>query len=101
MSGITNYLQNKGYNVKIKPSEWILIITGAAIIFLTFIRDYSVMVIGEGLKSGFGTLSTNEYLLETISTYQPTSYNWLMFIVGEALIVIALLLLFKRTTHTS
>lgn len=80
-------------NLTVKPSAWTLIYAGAFIIFLTFIWDFSGLII----KNNQPLLSlpeSREYIA-LVSTYVPQYYNWPMFSVGAALIVLALILVIR------
>lgn len=90
------YLQEKGYDVRVRSSRWVLIIVGAAIIFSTFIWDYAGIIIGGGFFSDFWTLTTNEKFQGTVTKYVPTYYNWYLFAVGEIMILATILLTIKR-----
>ena len=94
-------LQKKGYKVKIKLYEWGLLLTGAFIIFCTFIWDYSKIIIQQNFLSNFWTLADNEHFIQIISQYKPTNYNWYLFCIGEIFILYALTLMIKRTISTS
>lgn len=81
------YLDKKA---KIKPREWFLLIAGSIIILLTFIWDYSAITI----KAGFPSYLE---LMRLIGQHTPIDYNWPLFIVGEALLLYAIWLFYKRT----
>ncbi|MDD5582380.1 MAG: hypothetical protein PHS99_04100 [Candidatus Marinimicrobia bacterium] len=91
------FLQEKGYDAKFKVYEWIMILLGAFIIFYTFIYDYSKIIIQGGFLSRFWDLAKDDHFWHIISYYKPTSFQWLLFLVGEALIVLAIILMIKRT----
>ena len=91
------YLQEKGYVVRLKISDWALIIVGAAVIFSTFIWDYTSIIIGGGFLSDYWTLVTNEKFQGIVTKYIPAYYNWYLFAIGEILILAAVLLTIKRT----
>jgi hypothetical protein len=95
--GIIICLQEKGYLVKIKLLEWSITFLGAFLILLTFIWDYSKIIVGECLISDFATLSKPGHFCEVISHYKPTHYNWPLFFIGEILILCAIALIYRRT----
>ena len=97
LGGSIIFLQEKGYIVKMKTPDWVLLFLGAFIIFCTFIWDYFRIIVQEGLLSSFWTLANNEHLQEIISLYKPTYYNWWLFTIGEILILFTLILIFKRS----
>jgi hypothetical protein len=90
------YRQEKGYLVKIKLPEWILILVGAFIIFCTFIWDYSTIIIQGGFLSEIFGLLNNVGFRNMILHYEPSFYNWYLFALGEGLILTAIIIMIKR-----
>lgn len=84
---VTNYPVTKSAALKLKTGEWIFLITGAFIIFLAFIKDYSLLLIRGGFLSDILNLTENQEFLEAISTYVPVRFSWNIFIIGEILIL--------------
>ncbi|MBM4135478.1 MAG: hypothetical protein FJ241_01440 [Nitrospira sp.] len=95
-SGFILYFQNKGYPVKINLLEWSLMFLGALVIFLTFIWDYSKIIIQGGFLTRFSSLATDYPFQEIITGYVPTTYNWTLFVLGETLILSSLVIFFRR-----
>ncbi|MFC2093529.1 hypothetical protein ACFLSV_06480 [Bacteroidota bacterium] len=93
------YLQEKGYVVRLKFSDWALIIVGGAVIFSTFIWDYTSIIISGGFLSEYWTLVTNKQFQSIVTKYIPAYYNWYLFAVGEILIITAVLLIIKRANE--
>ena len=100
-AGIIIFFQQRGYEVKIKLTEWVMILSGAITIFCTFIWDYSRVTIQQGFLSDFWNLANNEHFQHVISQYIPTYYNWYFFTFGEILILFALALIFRRAKSIS
>jgi hypothetical protein len=97
-SGFMLYYQSKGYMVRINLLEWSFISSGALVIFITFIWDYSKIIIqGEFLRKFF-LLATDLHFKSIATSYIPSTYNWHFFILGEFLIFCSLVLFVKRTT---
>ncbi len=97
LGGSIVFLQEKGYIVKMKVPDWVLLFFGAFIIFCSFIWDYFRIIVQEGLLSSFWKLANNAHLQEIISQYKPTYYNWWLFIIGEILILFTIILIFRRS----
>ncbi len=71
--------------------EWMLLFSGATIVFITFIRDYASLVwhyIFFREKQGF----TEDDLMRAITSYVPETFAWIPFLAGELLILASLLL---------
>jgi len=97
LGGSIVFLQEKGYIVKMKVPDWVLLFSGAFMIFCSFIWDYFRIIVQEGLLSSFWKLANNKHLQEIISQYKPTYYNWWLFIIGEILILFTIILIFRRS----
>ncbi len=65
---------------KINPSEWLLLLGGAFIIFLSFIWEYLKLIIQNS----------------AISQFIPIHFNWILFTIGEILILFMLILFIKK-----
>jgi hypothetical protein len=90
------YLQEKGFDTKIKVREWILLSFGSAIIIISFIWDYIKYVSSGNAANTIWTLSSKKSLFFEIATYVPTFYNWSLFSIGELIIIIAILIFINR-----
>ncbi len=89
-------LQNKGYDVKIKIYEWVTLIIGAILIFITFIWDYSKIIIKGSYISKLFSLLEDKDFQNIFSNYVPETYNWTLFIIGEFFILFFLVLFYNR-----
>lgn len=86
----TNYPESKTAVLKLKTGEWIFLISGAFFIFISFIKDYSLILFRGGFLSDLLHLANNPEFQHIISTYIPTKYGWGMFVIGEILILICI-----------
>lgn len=89
-------LIDKGVPVSIKPVEWTLIFSGAILIFITFVADYTSLIIQNSGFSLSGSPEATPQLEKAIAGFIPGHYNWLLFAAGEILILVALFMLFLR-----
>lgn len=80
-------LNEKGYEIKFNFKNWLLIIIGALLIFISFIWDYSKMIIENNFLGDFFNLLNNEHFIKISSNYIPTHFNWFVFIIGEVIIL--------------
>jgi len=95
-SGYMLYYQNKGYPVRINLLEWSLMLLGALVILITFIWDYSKIIIqGRFLKRLF-SLATDLHFQSIVTSYIPNTYHWSFFILGEFLIFCSLIIFVRR-----
>jgi len=85
----------KGAHIKIKGVDWALFISGAAVIFYSFIKDYVTFLLSEGLPIIIWALARNPNFQQLISQYVPTHYSWYLFFVGELLMLIGMFNVFR------
>jgi hypothetical protein len=98
LAGIIIYLKENGCMIKIKLSEWSMALLGASIILFTFARDYSKIIFQEHFSPGLSLICKERQLIEIISGYKPTHYNWNLFLLGEILILCSLIMLCRSAT---
>jgi hypothetical protein len=86
------YFQERGVDVHLKAKEWILLIAGSLVVILSFVQDYlRYYSTHKGVS-----LPGKDALFNEISTYVPVSFNWWVFVAGEALIIAGIISFIKR-----
>ncbi len=75
--------------VKLRPIDMVLIIIGGVMILYTYLIDYLKLMIDSGVIGSGSSPDVREQLLNMITNYLPGSFNWLLFITGELLIIAA------------
>ncbi len=83
--------ENKGLNIKLSPSFWLLLFSGCSIIIFSFMLEYLMLGLFD-LKSEDSKLN----MLEKISNHHPAEFNWLLFCAGQLLLIVSLLLVFHQ-----
>jgi hypothetical protein len=86
-----------GLRVKAAAAHWALIFSGAAVIFVSFVKDYSLIIIRGGYLGNYFELHRNTGFMKEVTSFIPQSFSWPLFWVGEALILIALFLMARKT----
>jgi hypothetical protein len=89
--------QQKGYRVKMKLLEWIILFLGTFIILITFLWEYSTLIIQGGFLSRIATLATDPHFKQVIAEHIPTSFNWYLFMIGEGFIICYVIMFCWRT----
>jgi hypothetical protein len=89
-------LPDKGYSVRMRIAEWVLVGTGASLIFVTFVRDFTCMIVSGGFLPRFWSLGADPEFQSHLTAFVPSSYNWPLFILGEGLILFAMMSLVRR-----
>ncbi len=90
------YFEQKGHAANLILREWEFLLSGALIVFCSFIWDYSQILIQGGYFSNLGKLWTNQGFLVEIAQFIPSHFHWSLFIAGEILILWAIVLFCKR-----
>ncbi|MFH1957685.1 MAG: hypothetical protein ABIJ15_04340 [bacterium] len=92
------YLLVRGQSreVEISAAEWIFILLGAFVIFISFIYDFSKIIVAGGFLPGILTLATDAEFQKEVSVFVPVQYSWRLFAAGELLILCGLGNFYKR-----
>ena len=88
-------LQNKNQVFKIRLGDWLFIFLGAVLIFVSFIWDYSRIIIKNNLFGNILSLRQSSFINVT-QNYIPHYFHWDLFILGIISIYFAIFLLLKR-----
>jgi hypothetical protein len=81
---------------KIQKVEWTFLTIGSSLILVTFLQDYALIIFSNGWFGELDTLMQNSRFLELTSTYIPTSYNWLLFSIGEIILLLEIAFIWIR-----
>jgi hypothetical protein len=93
--------QETGYYIRPGLSDWVLIISGAVVILYTYLADYSRLLLDSGVLGSRGSTEAGERLVQMITTYIPDNYRWTLFIIGETLIIAAIINVLIRSRKYS
>lgn len=90
---------------KIKTKEWILMTSGAILVFSSFIWNYSMLIFKNSFYIKISKLSSISDLSKVITIspelpkiiyeHIPVAFNWIIFFLGELLAVISIILIFR------
>lgn len=72
------------FDLKIRKKDWVILICGSFVIFISFIWDYGRFIItnlNHTLKENF-----SDKIVEISMQYVPKSFPWLIFIIGFMII---------------
>ncbi len=89
-------LSQKNTNFKLNKFEWIFMLAGAFIVFLTFIYDYLKIIVKNGFISKILTLNKDEQFIKIVESYVPVEFCWLAFIAGVCLILLCIFSILRR-----
>lgn len=82
--------------VSLNIREWVLLITGSIFLILAFIWDYSAFLFRHYSFGELITLPDKEALMELSQQYMPEHFPWLIFVLGEAVIMTAAVMFVMR-----
>jgi hypothetical protein len=91
-----NLLEKYGI-LRTGPLQWGLLILGALLIFITYIWDFGWIILKGGFYRDFLGLAENVEFQRAVSNYVPVDYHWDLFALGEALILAASALIWRKT----
>ena len=96
LGGLISYFQGKYKSVRIKAPEWLLLIAGSVVLLITYMQDYSRYMLKRNSISDLFFSIPDQNMLDHATQYIPRHFNWMLFIIGQGLITIPVLLYFMR-----
>ena len=93
---VTLYYDRKAGKIVIRPGEWMLLLAGALMLFLSFIWDYSAFMLRHYSVGEILSPPDKNTFINLSLQYMPVHFPWLLFAVGEMLILVAIGLLMRR-----
>ena len=93
------WLNEKNPALKLNPLEWLLLISGSAVLIFSFMLDCSSFLWNyQQLRVISGKeKDAAERIMEAVSFYMPAEFDWWIFWFGEALILVAIVLFCNRS----
>jgi hypothetical protein len=93
-------LHRRPGSVAIGRAAWLLLGAGAALIFVTFIKDAAGIIIEGGFLTDLAGLTGNRDFQAAMAAFVPTRYDWPLFSIGEALVLLAGVAVYRRNAGT-
>ena len=88
ISLIIIYLSHITDTIKLNFKDYILILSGLSLIFVSFIWNYAKLFLPQKFIKNIYQSITDPELLKIISEYSPSNYNWYLLWLGLILILI-------------
>jgi len=82
--------------MKLRWKELLLIFSGAAIILYTFVYDFGKIILEGNFLKDFFTLAENPVFLKVLTSYEPMHYQWGIFTIGMAIIILGNIFIIQR-----
>lgn len=89
------------FNVRISKKEWLLLISGSFVVFISFIWDYCKFISRNISNTEIHEKTLFERLYELSFQYTPNCFPWLIFIIGTLILVIGIFLIYKRNKKSA
>lgn len=89
------FILKRNEKAKMKVLEWILIYSGALLIFVSFIWDYAEIIISNNLLKNIFSLKQSSFI-EISQKYIPHYFHWDLFLLGIFSIYFSIFLILKR-----
>jgi len=74
----------------LSATAWSLILSGSAVIFFTFIKDYAALMINNNFLDEYFTIMQNKDFTRIAAQFIPAYYSWSLFWMGELMIVLGI-----------
>lgn len=106
LAGVILTYHKRGLQVRLKYYEWSLLLGGALLVFISFIWNYTSLMLSHGFLDQLSALRNNAAVQQVIEQYQPQSFQWGYFLAGFTIILVSIGLLARRlrkefkTSHT-
>ena len=71
----------------LKAGDWALLSAGGLMVLYTFLNDYGRLILAGIHFKDLLSFSANPVFQKALSDYVPVNYNWILFAVGEILIL--------------
>jgi hypothetical protein len=90
-------LDRKFENVRVERIAGLLMAVGAALIVLTFVRDYAGIIMEGGFYKDLAGLANNRTFQTAVASFVPAQFHWGLFGAGEMLILLSALTSYRKT----
>lgn len=87
--------------VKIKSTDWLFLIAGSAAVIISFTWDYSSFILNHYSISELWGINGKKAFYDLSLQYIPRKFNWLIFWIGEGIIIAGIVSLFTRLRRLS
>jgi len=99
LSLILLHFEGKMLVFKMTRIDWLLVISGAVLVFISFIWDFSNILFTNHLHTEIFNLAESEPFRKIVSSYIPQYFNWPVFSAGIILIYLSIFRMIRRTSN--
>ena len=92
---------SRGADTSINKREWIMLISGAIILIISFVWDYSNFVLSHYSFSDLWNMPVGESLFELSNKYIPVEFNYYIYFTGIIIISLSIAVYYMRMKKKS
>ncbi|MHB8807182.1 MAG: hypothetical protein ACYC59_06335 [Anaerolineaceae bacterium] len=96
LAGVILVHHKRGAQVKLNSQDWALLLSGALLVFISFIWNYSTLMLQGGFFRDLQSLGSNSAFQQVTASFVPSSFQWPLFLTGYGLIWFGIVLLATR-----
>jgi hypothetical protein len=96
LGGSMFFYEGKTKHPGLKSMEWIYLGTGAVIILFTYMKDYIAFLLKRFSPVFLLSHPESGELSKYSANYIPLHFSWIWFIIGQSLILLAIILYIRR-----
>lgn len=95
---VIRYFNKKsGSRFYMEPREWVILLSGALVVFVSFIWDYTRYLFRHLDRQMLANKEVlREELQEIAYSYVPVHFNWLLFTLGVILLLVSIMMVYLR-----
>lgn len=93
------YFTSKNGFAKMKRPEWLLLIVGSIITIISYTEEYVRFMMQKFSFADVFDVSKADQLMEYALNYIPQTFQWWMFLIGEAMFAAALYIFWRRNNR--
>ena len=96
LAGVILIHHQRGKQVKLTGQDWALLWSGALLVFISFIWNYTGFMLQGGYLPDLANLGSNPAFWQATAAFIPPGFQWSLFLIGYGLIWLAIVLLATR-----
>jgi len=91
------YLSETVKDVKVSARNWTVMISGALVVIVAFCWDYGAYILKHHSLGKLWSLTDDE-LFDVSINYIPQSFNWVLFLFGILMILLSMILIWRKNS---
>jgi len=100
LSQVVIWYSAAGLTVKLTAPEWLMLVTGAIVVVVSFAWDYSSFILRHYTFAELWNMPAPSELFDLVTRYIPGKFNWWLFSLGSLVICSAIAMVWIRLANT-